>query len=119
MVVNGHHSEWLPVSSGVPQGSVLGPLLFILYVNDVVSVIKHSTLKMFADDLILYREVVSIEDCQKLQQDLTQVYEWSLSWLLRLHPKKYEAINITNKRNPITFSYFVGSHLISWMQKVK
>ena len=74
---------------------------------------------MFADDLILYHEVVSIEDCQKLQQDLSQVYEWSLSWLLHLHPKKCEVINITNKRNPITVSYFVASHSISWMQKVK
>ena len=85
----------------------------------MVSVISIQLLRCLLDDLILYREVVSIQDCQKLQQDLTQVYEWSLNWLLRLHPKKCEAINISNKRNPITFSYFVGSHLISWMQKVK
>ena len=119
VVVNGHHSEWLSVSSGVPQGSILGPLLFILYVNDVNSVVMHSSLKMFADDLTLYQEVASVEDCQKLQQDLSNVYEWSLRWLLRLHPKKCEAINITNKRNHISYGYSVGSHMISWTQKVK
>ena len=51
-VVNGCHSRWLPVISGVPQGSILDPQLFILYVNGIKTVISHSYLKMFTDDLI-------------------------------------------------------------------
>ena len=117
VVVNGHHSKWLSVSSGVPQGSILGPLFFILYVNDLGSVVKHSTIKMFTDDLTLYRVVASVDDCHMLQQDLSQVYEWSVCWLLRLHPGKCEAINITNKRSPITFSYSIGPHSISWVKQ--
>ena len=97
VVVNGSHSSWLPVISGVPQGSILGPLLFILYVNDIKSVISHSYLKMFADDLTLYRNIASVSDCELLQWDLRRIYEWTLTWLLRLNLLKCEALNITNK----------------------
>ena len=82
------------------QGSILGPLLFILDVNNLSSVVKHSSIKMFANDLILYRDVASVDDCRLLQQDLSQVYEWTVRWLLHLHPGKCEAITITNKRSP-------------------
>ena len=119
VVVNGSHSSWLPVISGVPQGSILGLLLFILYVNDIKSVISHSYLKMFADDLTLYRNIASVSDCELLQWDLRRIYEWTLTWLLRLNPLKCEALNINNKRCPLHFNYYIGSHLISWVQKVK
>ena len=94
VVVNGQYSEWLPVASGVPQGSILGPLLFILYVDDVRHVVKHSSIKIFADDIFLYSKVSCYEDCLKLQDDLSCVYQWSLKWQLKLNPKKCEAINI-------------------------
>jgi len=55
VIINGSFSRWLPVSSGVPQGSVLGPLLFLLYVNDIQEVVKHSAVKLFADDVALYK----------------------------------------------------------------
>ena len=66
VIVNGCYSSWLPVISGMPQGSILGPLLFILNVNDVKSVVSHAMLRMFADDLTLYRQVDSISDCELL-----------------------------------------------------
>ena len=59
-------SNWKSVTSGVPQGSILGPTLFLIYVNDLPDQIK-STAKMFADDTKLYRDIHSIEDCQELQ----------------------------------------------------
>ena len=99
--------------------ALLGPLLFILYVNDIKSVISHSSLKMFADDLTLYRSITDDDDCELLQWDLWKIYEWTLTWLLRLNPLKCEALNIANKRNPVRFNYYIGSHLISWVQKVK
>ena len=103
--MNGKSSNWLPVLSGVPQGSILGPLLFILYINDITSVIKSSSLKKFADDVSIYAKVLSVYDCLKAQEDLSCVYEWSVKWQLTLSPHKCEAVNITNKRLPVSFIY--------------
>ena len=119
VVVNGQFSKWLPVASGVPRGSILGPLLFILYIDDIRHVVEDSSIKYFADDLSLYLQVSCYEDCLKLQNDLTRVHVWSLKWHPKLNPKKCEAVNISNKRSPITFAYSIGSHTISWSQKVK
>ena len=71
--MNGTYSNWIRVKSGVPQGSVLGPLLFLLYINDLNSVAKHSKLKLFADDVTLYREIKCLPDCQLLQEDLDSI----------------------------------------------
>ena len=68
-MINGAYSDWVDVTSGVPQGTVLGPLFFLLYVNDLDSV-KYSTIKLFADDVLLYAPVSSIKDCSALQDDL-------------------------------------------------
>ena len=71
--VNGVLSSWRPVVSGVPQGSVLGPVLFILLINDI-SCSVQSNLRLFADDCVLYREVVTHLDCLVLQQDLHRLF---------------------------------------------
>jgi len=70
VVINGKFSSWLPVTSGVPQGSILGPLLFLLCIDDLPSVVQHSTIKLFADDVVVYTEVKSYEDCKKLQDEI-------------------------------------------------
>ena len=62
-------SDWIPVTSGVPQGSILGPLLFLIFVNDLPSIVL-STAKLFADDTKLYRQIMNITDCDILQNDL-------------------------------------------------
>ena len=69
VIVDGAHSDWLPVTSGVPQGSILGPLLFLLFVNDIPSNVKHSKVALFADDTKMYISVNNITDCNKLQSD--------------------------------------------------
>ena len=75
--INGSYSDWLPVRSGVPQGSVLGPLLFLLYIDDLHNVVSNSTLKLFADNVALYREVKCSADCSLLQQDLDNISSWT------------------------------------------
>ena len=61
----------------MPQGSVLGPLLFLLYIDDIYQFISHSSVLMFADDIALYKEIVSSSDQAMLQADLSKVFEWS------------------------------------------
>ena len=63
VVINGCYSEWLPVISGVPQGSVLRPLLLLLYIDDLQEAVSHSELNVFANDVALYKEIKSSVDC--------------------------------------------------------
>ena len=75
VVINGMSSEWMEVSSRVPQGSVLGPLLFILYVNDLPSEVSFFC-KLFADDAKLYKDLQNLEDFEMIQNDLDKLCQW-------------------------------------------
>ena len=81
VTLNNVYSEWSSVVSGVPQGSVLGPMLFLLYVNDISSIV-NSHLLLFADDIKLYRSIKSENDILLLQEDINKLYSWSNTWLL-------------------------------------
>jgi len=81
--VRGYFSDWFQVLSGVPQGSVLGPLLFLLFVNELHSWIVNS-MRMFADDTKVWTYIRSTEDSQSLQKDLDSLTTWSKEWLLHL-----------------------------------
>jgi len=89
--VNGSFSDWLKVLSGVPQGSVLGPLLFIIYVQDLPLWVANS---MFADDTKLWTKIAKLEDSESLQQDLWNLAEWSKKWLLAFNPEKCKVMHI-------------------------
>ena len=82
VVVNGTFSDWLCVKSGVQQGSVLGPLLFLLYIDDLHCIAKHSKLKLYADDVTLYCKIKSVEDYHLLQEDLDRICDWTNMWQL-------------------------------------
>ena len=79
VVVNGVKSDWAPVLSGVPQGTVLGPLLFSLYINDISSDIE-SEIRLFADDCVCYREIKDEKDTMKLQRDIDRFGSWARKW---------------------------------------
>ena len=79
VVVNGVKSDWAPVLSGVPQGTVLGPLLFSLYINDISSDIE-SEIRLFADDCVCYREFKDEVDTLKLQRDIDRLGSWARKW---------------------------------------
>ena len=98
VVINGHSSEWTEVSSGVPQGSVLGPLLFILYVNDLPAQV-NSFCKLFADDAKLYKDLQNLEDFESLQVDLDKLCQWTIKWLMFFNVNKCKVMHI-GKNNP-------------------
>ena len=98
VVLNGESSPWLEVFSGVPQGSVLGPLCFLIYVNDIVEIVS-SSIKLYADDAKLYGCVDNQQQRQAIQNDLTAIEEWSRKWQLPLNIKKCSVIHLGSK-NP-------------------
>ena len=92
---------------------MLGPLLFLIYINDISSVVSHSKMKLFADDVIIYKEIISPADAVLLQLDLSKVVQWAKKWLLRLNPDKCESIVLSNKRSPPVPNYYLDAKLIS------
>ena len=96
--VNGTQSEDAAVLSGIPQGTVLGPLLFVLYINDILDNVESEGL-LFANDTKIYRAITSQEDAQSLQSDLNTLEEWSDEWLLRFHPDKCHVLTLGKFEN--------------------
>ena len=93
VVIDGKSSDWLPVTSGVPQGSILGPALFVLFINDMPNVLSHSsTLALFADDAKCFRAIRSYTDCALLQDDIDKLVDWSNNWKLdfNAHSAQYQ-----------------------------
>ena len=118
VVVNGEYSQLSSVTSGVPQGSVLGPLLFICYINDIVHNIS-SKIRLYADDTLLYRSIHSEQDVIALQNDLNTLSEWAKHWQMTFNPTKTEFLRITNKTNYVMSSYYLSDTLIPQVSHTK
>ena len=102
VVVDGHMSIISLIISGVPQGTVLGPILFLIFINDIASCVSYSTLRCFADDTRICRSINTIENMTELQHDLKEVTKWSVKNNMALHEDKFEYIcHLSNKRNPL------------------
>ena len=100
--VNGKTSTTSQVMSGVPQGSILGPLLFLIYINDIKNVeLNDGNLLLYADDILLYHPICCLDDYVHLQQNIDKLYIWSEVNLLRFNPAKCKYIVISRKRNPL------------------
>ena len=99
--VEGSKSEVFNAISGVPQGSVLGPLLFIVYINLLVTKSDASNIFLYADDLKLYREIKCKEDEAQLQRELDTIYDWTQYSLLKLHPGKCVSMRIAPKKKKV------------------
>ena len=101
VVLPGANSDWTSVNSGVPQGSILGLLLFLflVYINDILDDI-NSSIRLFADDTSLYIIVDNpVEPANQLNSDLSKIHQWATKWLVKLNPAKSESVIFSRRQN--------------------
>ena len=109
MVVEGVPSSWVPVISGVPQGSILGRILFAVFINDLREVVSGgSSEAMYADDTKLYRNINSTTDSESLQQSLSNLNTWSNDNNIRFNAEKCKVLSVNRKKNPVNYNYNLG-----------
>eukprot|EP00057_Strongylocentrotus_purpuratus_P003633 XP_003727036.1 PREDICTED: RNA-directed DNA polymerase from mobile element jockey-like [Strongylocentrotus purpuratus] len=111
VVIDGEASSTVHVDSGVPQGTVLGPLMFLLYINDIRDNI-NSSIKLFADDCLIFREIKTTEDTTTLQKDLDTLNKWTEDWQMNFNSKKCHTLRVHRKREPIIHSYKLGGDIL-------
>ena len=104
VIVNGCSSNPTNVMSGVPQGTVVAPLLFLCYINDLPENVS-SKVRLYADDVLIYNTIHSKEDCLMLQEDLNSLQLWANKWQMMFNPDKCELIRITNTKLPMLYDY--------------
>ena len=118
VVVEGEKLEYVEVLSGVPQGSVLGPSLFLFYINDICDNLS-STVRLFADDTICYLAIKSKQDSQQLQEDLDRLGMWEKKWEMEFHQDKCEVIHITHNKKVIQHQYSLHGHILKSVDSAK
>lgn len=111
-VANTFSSPLVDVTSGVPQGSVLGPLLFLIYINDLPVNIS-SRIRLFADDCIIYRSISSFNDHLALQNDLNLISNWCAAWQMTLNSNKCKVVSFSRKRVNSEFVYSINNTTVS------
>ena len=115
VLVNGEISEWTAVTSGVPQGSILGPILFILYINDLPSKV-HCNITLFADDTKLYTSINTAQDHMMLQEDIDCLVEWSNIWNLSFHPEKCKVMRIGSNKEDL-YNYSMNGNILNYTEE--
>ena len=114
VICDGSQSKSIMVTSGVPQGTVLGPLLFSFFVNDLPANLQ-SSVRLFADYALLYGIISDEDDCNynRLQADLFELERWQDRWQMKFNPSKCKIICISTKKSPPLKKYvFCGSELV-------
>ena len=121
VLINGQTSNWIAIQSGVPQGSVLGPLLFLVYINDLVPVVNHCNIRLYADDACLFIELKDhLGACNQINHDLERISDWANKWLVNFSPEKCKSMIVSNKHQkdghpPLQFDGTVIKQVIQHM----
>ncbi|MCP4461100.1 MAG: reverse transcriptase family protein [Cytophagales bacterium] len=122
VVIENCKSSNKPVLSGVPQGSILGPILFVLFINDLPLGLSEGTdLALYADDTKIWRSITSENDHRILQTDIDYLNEWAIHNKMNFHPKKCKVVSICNRESPlgmlpfVIFHYLLGESVLSYV----
>ena len=118
VILNNASSEPTEVLSGMPQGSVLGPLLFLLYINDLPRHVS-SKVNLYADDTLLYRIINTPNDISILQEDLDSLSQWAHKWQMIFNASKCVLLTITHKLSPPPSTYSICNHTIQQVTSAK
>jgi hypothetical protein len=116
--IENEFSNEISVTSGVPQGSVLGPLLFLIFINDLPESVK-TQIRLFADDCIVYNEICNDSDCANLQKDLNAVHSWCIANEMKLNSDKSQLIRFSRKRTPVLFDYRINDAALAEATEAK
>lgn len=119
VVINGFNSELVNITSGVPQGSILGPLLFIIFINDINECFKNCDFLLFADDLKIYREIITVEDHVKIQSDLDSFSNYCITNKLGLSLNKCMSISFTKKKFISNYIYSLSGTPLEKVKTIK
>ena len=112
VVLESQKSTQREVLSGVPQGTVLGPLLFLVFINDLPAVVNTSIAGLFADDCLLYRHIRNDKDSADHQTNLSALKDWETKWQMRFYPERCTVIKVcTNKCLRRNTSYKLHDHM--------
>ena len=117
-IVKDEKSDWRGVASGVPQGSVLAPIMFLIYINDMPEKVT-SYMSLFADDAKLLRKITNGDDCNKLQEDLDEIHDWSRKWEMEFNKKKCHALRVGKSKNRPVKVYRMGEANIDTVKEEK
>ena len=120
VMLDGQASDPVPVLSGVPQGSVLGSVLFLIFINDLPENIR-SSVRLFADDNVLYRYIKSPMDCQIFQDDLNNLAQWEADWQMKFNIAKCHSMRVIRHvpENQIQFKYSLHQQKLEQFQSEK
>ena len=116
VVLEGVTSDYIPVQSGVQQGSVLGPSLFLFYINDI-PVGLNSTTRLFADDTIAYLAIKSNSSREVLQQDLDKLGTWEIKWKMAFQQDKCNVLSINKNKNPRKYNDTLHGQILEHVDK--
>ena len=118
VVVDRIQSDLVTVDSGAPQVTVLGPILFLLHINDLPSVIS-SKVRLFADDCLVYREIKSRPDQNNLQKDQNLLENWESTWAMRFNAAKCNIMRVSRKQTPIPYQYELSGQVLEEVKDAK
>jgi hypothetical protein len=125
VAIGGQKSEYRPVASGVPQGSILGPLLFVMFINDMIDCVSDKTsIALYADDTKIWREILGWDDHLALQNDIDHLLEWARLNKMTFHPDKCKVLSVAkNRYEPVlpfqVFIYNLGGTLLDYTSSEK
>jgi hypothetical protein len=112
VVLHGDTSSLIPVKSGVPQGTVLGPLMFLMYVNDIGEGLT-SNIRLFADDCLLYHPITNVDHTIILQNDLDTLTKWATTWQMTFNIDKCRIMHMHTNKSPVIQQYTLNGKIIN------